>query len=201
VLTLGCQLVTANVGNSRAIVFDRNRKVRVLTPEQGPAVRGEKSRIEKAGATVISEAGTSFVRYETEGGKPERLDLSRSLGDYQAHKVGVISTPDVTFTSLGEDDCIVVLATQGIWRMMSDRNVASLASAHYEAGAAEAAANALVRRATTLWKEKHNYVEDITCVVIFLERGLIRKNFYTKAEIYKIEEAERLEEFEREKFK
>ena len=47
-------------------------------------------------------------------------------------------------------------------------------------GQAEAAANAIVRRATQLWKDKSESVDDITCVIIFLDRKLIQKNIYTK---------------------
>ena len=47
-------------------------------------------------------------------------------------------------------------------------------------GQAEAAANAIVRRATQLWKDNSEFVDDITCVIIFLDRKLIQKNMYTK---------------------
>lgn len=36
---------------------------------------------------------------------------------------------------------------------MSNTNVASIAQAHFEQGAAEAAANAIVRRAAQLWRD------------------------------------------------
>jgi len=51
-------------------------------------------------------------------------------------------------------------------------------SSFYEKGAAEAAANAIVRRSTQLWKEKEEVIDDITCVVIFLDKKLIARNIY-----------------------
>ena len=42
----------------------------------------------------------------------------------------------------------MILASDGIWEFMTNQNVANIAMAHYAAGAAEAAANAIVRRAT-----------------------------------------------------
>lgn len=39
---------------------------------------------------------------------------------------------------------------------MTVQNVAQIAQAHYEAGQAEAAANAIVKRATQLWKDVSN---------------------------------------------
>jgi len=57
---------------------------------------------------------------------------------------------------------------------MTVQNVAQIAQAHYDVGQAEAAANAIVKRATQLWKDyNHDYVDDITCVIIFLDRKLI----------------------------
>ena len=80
------------------------------------------------------------------------------------------------------------MASDGIWEHMTNQNVAAIAQAHFEQGAAEAAANAIVRRATQLWKENGQTVDDITCVVIFLDRRLIQKNLFTKQQIRKIEE-------------
>jgi serine/threonine protein phosphatase PrpC len=45
------------------------------------------------------------------------------------------------------DDQILIIATDGIWQYMTNQNVAAIAQAHFEQGAAEAAANAIVRRA------------------------------------------------------
>ena len=72
---------------------------------------------------------------------------------------------------------------------MSNQNVANIALAHYQQGAAEAAANAIVRRATQLWREKEEVVDDITCVVIFFEQKLIMKNLYSRADLKKMEDA------------
>ena len=74
--------------------------------------------------------------------------MSRSIGDYLAHSVGVTHQPVVEHFELKQDDQIAVIASDGIWEFMSNQNVANIALAHYEQGAAEAAANAIVRRAT-----------------------------------------------------
>lgn len=107
--------------------------------------------------------------------------VARSLGDFTAHKSGLASCePEIKHFNLDEDDQILILASDGIWTNMSVQNVAQIAQAHYEMGQAEAAANAIVRRATQLWKDKSESVDDITCVIIFLDRKLIQKNIYTK---------------------
>ena len=82
----------------------------------------------------------------------------------------------------------MIIASDGIFELMTNQNVANIALAHYETGAAEAAANAIVRRATQLWREKQDFVDDITCVVIFFERRLILKNMYSRQELKKLDE-------------
>jgi serine/threonine protein phosphatase PrpC len=73
--------------------------------------------------------------------------MSRSLGDFMSHTVGVSAEPEVQEFELTPDDQIIIVASDGIWEFMSVQNVASIAQAHFEQGAAEAAANAIVRRA------------------------------------------------------
>jgi len=48
----GHKLITANVGNSRAIAVDKFRKVRTLTEVHLPSVAAERKRIEKAGGKI-----------------------------------------------------------------------------------------------------------------------------------------------------
>ena len=76
------------------------------------------------------------------------LAMSRSLGDYLAHSAGVTHVPVVEHFQLAPDDQICIIASDGIFEFMSNQNVANIAMAHFESGQAEAAANAIVRRAT-----------------------------------------------------
>ena len=52
------------------------------------------------------------------------LHLTRSLGDNLAHKVGVISEPEIKHFLLEDDDQILIMASDGIWDLMSLQNVA-----------------------------------------------------------------------------
>lgn len=40
---------------------------------------------------------------------------------------------------------------------------------YYEKGMAEQAANAIVFESANLWKEKEDVIDDITCVVVFMD--------------------------------
>jgi len=93
------------------------------------------------------------------------LPISRSIGDSVAHRVGVVCEPEIKHFVLQEDEQILILASDGIWDHMSVHNVAQIAQAHYEAGQAEAAANAIVRRATQLWKDV-SLTQKLSCFLV-----------------------------------
>ena len=59
---------------------------------------------------------------------------------------------------------------------MSNEACAKIALKFYDEGQAEIAANTIVSKATQLWREKEEVIDDITCVVVFLEKRLILKN-------------------------
>ena len=145
----GHKLITANAGNSRVISVTKHRNVRTLTQEHIPSRRSEKLRIEGSGGR-ISDAGRVLASDRDMVGLP----LTRSLGDTVAHQVGVASEPEIKHFVLEEDEEILILASDGIWQYMTAQNVAQIAQAHYESGQAEAAANAIIRRATQLWKDE-----------------------------------------------
>ena len=84
--------------------------------------------------------------------------MTRCLGDMAAQKIGVSPIPgkytflfsdcvELKIHDLELDDQIIIIATDGIWQYMTNQNVAAIAQAHFDQGAAEAAANAIVRRA------------------------------------------------------
>jgi serine/threonine protein phosphatase PrpC len=78
--------------------------------------------------------------------------MSRSLGDRLAHSVGVSCEPELSHLILKEKDKILILASDGVWEFMSNRDVADIVIPYYERGAPEAAANALVKAAYMKWK-------------------------------------------------
>jgi len=50
----------------------------------------------------------------------------------------------------------------------------------YASGHAEQAANTIVREAAKTWKEREDVVDDITCVVVFMDIKLVEKSLKFK---------------------
>ena len=71
---------------------------------------------------------------------------------------------------LGKDDKFIVLASDGVWEFLSNEEVTAIVLPFFEKKNAEGAAEALVRESYLKWKhEEDDIVDDITCVIIFLD--------------------------------
>jgi len=97
--------------------------------------------------------------------------MSRSLGDFDGTDAGVIATPTVTHRAIAEDDAFVVMASDGIWEMLTSEFVVSAVGGFLAQGqAATAAARFLIAKAAVEWKlEEGTYRDDITAVVVYLK--------------------------------
>lgn len=49
------------------------------------------------------------------------LVVTRSYGDTVAHKVGVTADPEITPIDLIEEDLFIIIATDGLWDVLSPR--------------------------------------------------------------------------------
>lgn len=95
----GTKIISANSGDSRAIVVGKNNKVRALSRDHKPNDDDESKRIYKCGGRI--EAFRDIMTGEEMG--PSRvwlpnedvpgLAMSRSIGDFVAQSVGVIPDP------------------------------------------------------------------------------------------------------------
>ncbi len=72
---------------------------------------------------------------------------------------------------LSKSDKFIVLASDGVWEFMQNQEVAALIMPFFEKRNAEGAAEALVRESYHKWRLEEGgiVVDDITCVVIFLD--------------------------------
>jgi len=62
------------------------------------------------------------------------LAMSRSLGDYVAHSVGVIPDPELLYDELNGDDQFLVIASDGVWEFLSNEDVANITRPFFAKG-------------------------------------------------------------------
>lgn len=104
-----CQIVVANCGDSRAVLA-RGSTTIPLSKDHKPELEEETSRIEAAGGRVICWDG-----YRVGG----LLALSRAIGDRYLKRY-VISEPEVTCLQRMEEDECLILASDGLWDVISN---------------------------------------------------------------------------------
>ena len=95
--------------------------------------------------------------------------MSRSIGDFIAHSVGVSTDPEVMRFELKPDDKFIIIASDGVWEFLSNEDVAKIVWPFFLKNSPEQAGNAIVRAAAQKWRENDTVIDDITCVTIFLE--------------------------------
>ncbi|KAH7298143.1 hypothetical protein KP509_25G028500 [Ceratopteris richardii] len=110
------QIVVANCGDSRA-VLSRGGTAVPVSVDHKPGSEDETSRIEAAGGRVIHWDG-----YRVAG----LLAVSRSLGDRYL-KQYVISEPDVLCVPRTKDDECLILASDGLWDVISNETACDVA--------------------------------------------------------------------------
>ena len=94
--------------------------------------------------------------------------MSRSMGDVDAHRIGVTSEPDIQEVELKDQDKIVVIASDGIWDVLENSRVIDIVEKFYEPNDAEKASEALVNEARKIWKKEYVQIDDATAMTIYL---------------------------------
>ncbi|GKV06702.1 hypothetical protein SLEP1_g18556 [Rubroshorea leprosula] len=116
VVLSGCQIITSNCGDSRAVLC-RGTETIPLTVDQKPDRHDELLRIEREGGKVINWNGARVFGV---------LAMSRAIGDHYL-KPWVIPVPEITFmTRTDEDECLI-LASDGLWDIMSNEEAGGVA--------------------------------------------------------------------------
>jgi len=162
---------TAWVGDTRSVIGRRDalgcRPVDITTDHK-PDVETEKKRIERAGG-VLQEAGeeglsaTVWLPDESQG-----LAMSRSLGDSLFHRVGVTSDPEVVVRELGDYDEFIIIASDGVWEMLTSEEAVAIVHNCRAKNATQACVD-LIHAATAKWQVMEGaYRDDITAIVAFL---------------------------------
>lgn len=120
-------IIVANTGDSRAVLC-RGKEAVPLSADHKPEREDERERIEAAGGKVIMWNG-----YRVSG----VLAMSRSIGDRYL-KPCVIPDPEVMFVPRAKEDECLVLASDGLWDVMSNDEACDIA-----------------RKRILLWHKKH----------------------------------------------
>jgi serine/threonine protein phosphatase PrpC len=159
-------LIVANIGDSRAVLC-RNESAFDLTRDHKPNDPIERKRIEAAGGDVEWDGRVDILEAPIPGTGVYRVNrimaLSRAIGDRTERPV-VTAEPDISVLPLqDETDDFIVLATDGLWDVMSSSDVVSFIHALMNSEEGDSIAAMLVEEAL-----RRGGDDNITVIIVWL---------------------------------
>lgn len=115
-LVCSSHIIVANCGDSRAVLC-RGKEAIALSVDHKPNREDEYERIEAAGGKVIQWNGHRVFGV---------LAMSRSIGDRYL-KPSIIPDPEVMFVPRAKEDECLILASDGLWDVMTNEEVCEMA--------------------------------------------------------------------------
>jgi serine/threonine protein phosphatase PrpC len=139
-------LTVGHLGDSKACIFRENHSAiaggsrdsadflipEFLTIEHKPDVGAEYDRIIKAGGVLSWSNNKPYVRSplfhekRRRGERPMKLNYSRGLGAPDLKPYGFISDPTIEHFEIQANDKYLVLASDGLWDVLSPKKVGQL---------------------------------------------------------------------------
>ncbi|KAM3287723.1 putative protein phosphatase 2C 65 [Capsicum chacoense] len=167
-------LIVGNLGDSRAIICSRDEKnelvAKQLTVDLKPNLPAEYERIKSCeGRVMAMEGEPNIYRVWMADQDCPGLAMARAFGDFCLKDFGLISVPEVYYRKLTEKDEFIVLATDGLWDVLSNDEVVRIVAS---ARKRSIAARLVVHHAVRAWKYKYPCakVDDCAVVCLFLKR-------------------------------
>jgi len=179
IINIGNHIICANTGDSRAIVvFDEskdwvnNYKCIPLSIDFKPEMPEEMNRIILNGGEVrqikneLGEAVGPFRVWKRGEGYPG-LAMSRSIGDLNGKKIGIIPNPGIIEYLIEEKSKYIVVCSDGVWEFLNNENVKEIGEKYYVENNPSGFCHDLVNTSFSLWEKNDIVIDDITAVVAF----------------------------------
>lgn len=166
----GQDIVIGNVGDSRAVLATRDKDNSLiavqLTVDLKPDLPGEAARIQRCKGRVFAlQDEPEVARVWLPNNDSPGLAMARAFGDFCLKDFGLISVPDVYYHHLTESDAFIILATDGIWDVLSNKEAVDIVAS---APTHSTAARALVDCAIRAWRLKFPTSKNDDCAVVCL---------------------------------
>ncbi|TYJ38153.1 hypothetical protein E1A91_A05G424700v1 [Gossypium mustelinum] len=177
----GPHIVIGNVGDSRAVLGTRDKDNSLiavqLTVDLKPNLPAEAERIRKYKGRVFAlKDEPEVARVWLPNSNAPGLAMARAFGDFCLKDFGLISVPEISYWPVSEKDEFIVLATDGIWDVLSNKEVVDIVAS---CRARTSAARALVETAVRAWRYKYPTSKVDDCAVVCLFFDSISNNLST----------------------
>ena len=174
---LNDQLICSNIGDSQCFIFNCDSEdLWTFEALSFPHLASD----EKEQKRIIEQGGEIHPYYEQNGifEGPDRiyaknkvypgLVMSRTFGDLEAKKIGVISEPDIIIKKIDSNAKYIVLGSDGLWDMVKPYDVIRIVRPFFNKGDIEGACQTLMKKARQQWDKGEDERDDITFIVVFI---------------------------------
>ena len=179
IIQLEQKIICANSGDSRAIIVYKNKSKKItkifpLSYDCKPELPNERKRIYEHGGVVektkieneVEEDGPYRV-YE-KGKDYPGLAMSRSIGDIDAKKLGVIPNPQIIEYIINDDTNYMIICSDGVWEFISNEEAMTIANEYYIKNNPTGLCQCLYETSFKYWNEDDGLaVDDISAIVVF----------------------------------
>ncbi|XP_022846802.1 probable protein phosphatase 2C 66 [Olea europaea var. sylvestris] len=137
-----------------------------LTVDLKPDLPREAARIRKFKGRVFAlKDEPEVTRVWLPTSNSPGLAMARAFGDFCLKDFGLISIPDVYYHHITERDEFVILATDGVWDVLSNEKAVDIVASAPDCGTAT---RALVDHASRAWRFKYPASKNDDCAAICL---------------------------------
>ena len=171
------QLICSNIGDSQCFIFNCDSEdLWTFEALSFPHLASD----EKEQKRILEQGGEIHPYYEQNGifEGPDRiyaknkvypgLVMSRTFGDLEAKKIGVISEPDIIIKKIDSNAKYIVLGSDGLWDMVKPYDVIRIVRPFFNKGDIEGACQTLMKKAKQQWDKGEDERDDITFIVVFI---------------------------------
>lgn len=174
---LNDQLICSNIGDSQCFIFNCDSEdLWTFEALSFPHLASD----EKEQKRILEQGGEIHPYYEQNGifEGPDRiyaknkvypgLVMSRTFGDLEAKKIGVISEPDIIIKKIDSNAKYIVLGSDGLWDVVKPYDVIRIVRPFFNKGDIEGACQTLMKKAKQQWDKGEDERDDITFIVVFI---------------------------------
>ena len=171
------KLICSNIGDSQCFLFNCSSED-LWTFESLSKIHLASDESEQK--RIIENGGEIHPYYDENGifEGPDRiyaknkiypgLIMSRTIGDLEAKKIGVISEPDIILKKIENNAKFLVIGSDGLWDVVKPYDVIRLVRPFFNKGDIEGACQILMKKAVQLWQKNREERDDITIIVVFI---------------------------------
>ncbi|XP_065863048.1 probable protein phosphatase 2C 6 [Euphorbia lathyris] len=166
----GEDLILGNLGDSRAVLATRDEDDSLhaiqLTVDLKPDLPREAARIQQCKGRVFAlKDEPEVARVWLPNNDSPGLAMARAFGDFCLKDFGLISVPDIYYRRLTKRDEFIILASDGVWDVLSNKEAVDIVAS---APGRATAARALVDCAVRAWRLKYPTSKNDDCAVVCL---------------------------------